>query len=40
MHTRVDRNIELCGISTIQFSKSKIKKYIIILRTIIRTVKI
>ena len=27
MHTRVDRNIELCGIFTIQFSKLKSKKY-------------
>lgn len=27
MHTRVDRNIELCGIFTIQFSELKSKKY-------------
>ncbi len=27
MHTRVDRNIELCGIFTIQFSEQKSKKY-------------
>lgn len=27
MHTRVDCNIELCGIFTIQFSEQKSKKY-------------